>query len=45
MRASEEVLVTTIAKEPGVLYYTKINEQGFVTIRKTKAGRPRKDAL
>ena len=37
---SEEVLKTNIVKEPGMLYFCKSSEDGFITVNKSKAGRP-----
>jgi len=37
---SEEILKTDILKEKGMLYFCKESEDGYVTVNKSKAGRP-----
>ena len=37
---SEEILKTGIKKEKGCLYFCKESSDGFVTVNKSKAGRP-----
>jgi len=42
---SEEVLVTNIQKEKGMLYFVRPNAEGFLVINKSKAGRIPKDKV
>lgn len=39
---SEVIKVTDIKKEAGYMYFVTSNEEGFLVINKTKAGRPKK---